>query len=124
MTQFLKDYAEATEVIVERTANVLAQYIIDRVEERFNDLEEQRRAKGSQEDEQTWYTAQQAAEKIGVSKNTLWRWEKLGYLVPTRVGRSTRYRAVDVLNLLKGNNSTTDNKNAVSDEPTAKFGRV
>lgn len=121
---FLKDYAEATEVIVERTANALAQYIINRVEERFNDLEEQRRTKGNQENEQTWYTAQQAAEKIGVSKNTLWRWEKLGYLVPTRVGRSTRYRAVDVLNLLKGDNSTTDNKNAVSDEPTAKFGRV
>ena len=121
---FLKDYAEATEVIVERTANALAQYIINRVEERFNDLEEQRRTKGNKENEQTWYTAQQAAEKIGVTKNTLWRWEKLGYLVPTRVGRSTRYRAVDVLNLLKGNNSTTDNKDAVSDEPTAKFGRV
>jgi predicted DNA-binding transcriptional regulator AlpA len=39
-------------------------------------------------------------ELLGVSKTTLWKWEKRGYLSPVRVGKRLYYRRVDVEGLL------------------------
>ena len=41
---------------------------------------------------------------LGVSKPTLWRWKKLGYLVPFNVGRRTYYKKSDVDRILQQNN--------------------
>ena len=38
----------------------------------------------------------QAAEVLGVSRQTLHKWEAVGYLVPRRFGRRVRYRRCDV----------------------------
>lgn len=48
------------------------------------------------------FTAAEAARYLGVSTNTLWRWERDGYLVPiSRIGHSPRY-SENQLKALKG----------------------
>lgn len=42
-----------------------------------------------------------AAQLLGVSKTTLWRWNKCGYLKPIRVGGNDRYRLRDINRILK-----------------------
>lgn len=40
---------------------------------------------------------------LGVSKSTLWRWEKYGYLSPSgRMGRTPQYLKIDVERIKKG----------------------
>lgn len=49
-------------------------------------------------------TLEEAASVLGVSKNTLWRWEKVGYLVPkSRVGHRKMYlqSQIDALKVSK-----------------------
>lgn len=41
-------------------------------------------------------SAAEVAELLGVTRVTLHRWEKSGYLVPQRVGGMVRYMAADV----------------------------
>lgn len=48
----------------------------------------------------------EVAAKLGVSTNTLWRWQKSGYLVPVRIGRKPRYRLSDVEALTTGQQGT------------------
>jgi excisionase family DNA binding protein len=51
---------------------------------------------------EVYLTPKETAEMIGVSTNTLWRWEKEKYLTPFKIGRKSRYRKSDVEALLKG----------------------
>ena len=55
-------------------------------------------------DEKTekFYTAEQTAEMLGTTKVTLWRWSKIGNLVPRRIGGMIRYSSFDVQRILKG----------------------
>jgi excisionase family DNA binding protein len=57
-------------------------------------MQEMAEAEASASDERI--TAQAAAERLGVSGGTLWRWAKSGYLTPTRVGRRVYYRVGDI----------------------------
>ena len=42
----------------------------------------------------------QVAKMLGKSENTLWRWEKQGYLIPhRRVGKTPMYRMEDIKKL-------------------------
>jgi len=43
--------------------------------------------------------ADEVAKFFGVSKVTLWRWEKAKYLTPTKIGKKRMYRA-DAINEL------------------------
>lgn len=52
--------------------------------------------------EESYLTPDEAATLMGVSKNTLWRWEKMGYLTPFRVGRKPRYKRSELDALSKG----------------------
>ena len=49
-----------------------------------------------------YLTPDEVATMIGVSKNTLWRWEKDGYLTPFKIGRKIRYKQSDVTTLIIG----------------------
>ena len=50
-------------------------------------------------------SADKTAEMLDVSRPTLWRWEKQGYLVAVRVGGKVRYRLSDVKKLIKPKDS-------------------
>ncbi len=47
-------------------------------------------------------TPDDVSDLLGVSKNTLWRWEKDHYLTPVKIGRKSRYKQSDVLALMNG----------------------
>ena len=63
-------------------------------EERDNQLR-------NQETEDVLLSADEVATKFEVTKVTLWRWEKNGYLVPRKVGRKPYYWQSQVDALLK-----------------------
>ena len=42
---------------------------------------------------------------LGVSPQTLWRWQKIGYLVPFKIGRERYYRKSDIDKILNGERS-------------------
>ena len=46
-------------------------------------------------------TPTEVCKTLDVTKATLWRWQKSGYLVPFRIGRRTYYRKTDIDKLLK-----------------------
>lgn len=51
---------------------------------------------------ETYISANQVSNLLGVSKPTLWRWEKENYLVPVRVGNKLRYKESEVKQLMEG----------------------
>lgn len=55
-----------------------------------------------QEVEETYLTTDEVCEMLHVSPNTLWRWNKNGYLCATKVGRTPMYKLSDVNNLRQG----------------------
>lgn len=54
-----------------------------------------------QEVEDVSLSADEVAARLKVSKVTLWRWEKSGYLVPCKVGRKPFYLQSQVERLLR-----------------------
>lgn len=46
-------------------------------------------------------TPEQAADSLKVSKVTLWRWEKSGYLIPVSIGGKKRYRNSDIAKIIE-----------------------
>lgn len=49
-----------------------------------------------------YLTTDETAQRLQVSTNTLWRWAKMGYLVPVKTGRKPHYRLSDIEKLLNG----------------------
>ena len=64
--------------------------------------------KKQQQPEEQYLTVNQACEQLHVSKPTLWRWEKLNYLIPNRVGRQRLYKASDIARLRAGKEACDD----------------
>lgn len=54
-----------------------------------------------QEVEDVSLSADEVAAKLKVTKVTLWRWEKSGYLVPRKIGRKPFYLRSQVESLLR-----------------------
>ncbi|WP_444381962.1 helix-turn-helix domain-containing protein [Prevotella sp.] len=50
---------------------------------------------------ESYLTQKEVAEKLNVSENTLWRWKKIGYLSPVKVGNSVYYKLSDIEKLYK-----------------------
>ena len=50
---------------------------------------------------ETYLSIEKVMDILGVCRGTLWRWQKVGYLVPINVGGKRRYRMSDVNNILK-----------------------
>ncbi len=53
-------------------------------------------AKSEQKPVEEYLSPNETASLLGVSKNTLWRWSKSGYLVPVRIGRKTVYKQSEI----------------------------
>lgn len=49
-----------------------------------------------QKEESPLLTPTEVTEKYRVSKVTLWRWDKMGLLVPIKMGRKSFYRQSDI----------------------------
>lgn len=64
-------------------------------------IEESRRmGEATAQDADEEMSAADVRKRLGVSKGTLWRWEKGGYLVPAgRVGRKVIYRRSQIESL-------------------------
>ena len=77
------DLMQANEELIRRTKQELEQLITDTNTE-------------------TYPSAKKVAEMLDVDKSTLWRWAKIGYLVPINVGGKRRYRMSDVNRILNG----------------------
>lgn len=54
------------------------------------------------EDDNDLLSADECCKILNVSKNTLWRWNKTGYLQSIKIGRSPYYRKSDIDTLKKG----------------------
>lgn len=50
--------------------------------------------------EEKYLSSDDVCEMLNVSKPTLWRWEKMDYLIPIRVGGKVRYKLSDVKQIL------------------------
>ena len=77
------DLMQANEELIRRTKQELEQLITDANTE-------------------TYPSAKKVAEMLDVDKSTLWRWAKVGYLVPINVGGNKRYRKSDTKRILEG----------------------
>ena len=44
----------------------------------------------------------QVAKRLNVDPSTLWRWERDGYLIPTRLGRKVLYNESDLIAIEEG----------------------
>ena len=49
-------------------------------------------AKTEEKPSEEYLSTDEAATMLGVSKNTLWRWAKNGYLSPVKIGRKSAYK--------------------------------
>lgn len=49
---------------------------------------------------ETYPSPDQVAKTLDVSKSTLWRWDKSGYLSPIEIGGKRRYRMSDIQAIL------------------------
>lgn len=54
--------------------------------------------------EETYLSTDETCAMCKVSKTTLWSWEKIGYLVPSHVGKKKCYALSVVQKLLSGSN--------------------
>lgn len=52
------------------------------------------------EKNESYLTAKQTSEKLGVDLSTLWRWERDRYLIPVRTGRKRKYKMSDINSML------------------------
>lgn len=78
----LHDLVEFGNILISNVKNELEQTIADQRAE-------------------TYLSIEKVMEMFGVCRGTLWRWQKVGYLVPINVGGQRRYRMSDVNNILK-----------------------
>ena len=52
--------------------------------------------------EETYLSANETADKLGVDLTTLWRWDKSGYLKKIKIGKGVKYRLSDINKLMEG----------------------
>lgn len=57
---------------------------------------------GKQKTPERYLTQKEVAIRLKVSENTLWRWKKTKYLVPSKVGNAVYYKLSDIEKLLEG----------------------
>ncbi|MEG1402886.1 helix-turn-helix domain-containing protein [Bacteroides sp.] len=57
----------------------------------------------SSKNEEAYKTPAEASEILHVDKSTLWRWAKIGYLIPIEVGGKRLYKQSDINAILRKN---------------------
>lgn len=54
------------------------------------------------EEKAKFLSPEEAATKLKVSRVSLWRWEKAGYLTANRIGGKVYYKESDITKLMEG----------------------
>lgn len=67
----------------------------------FGRMMDEARHIASTEAKDALLTPDQAADTLQISKVTLWRWEKQGYLVPVSIGGKKRYKSRDIQRIIE-----------------------
>lgn len=62
---------------------------------------------------ESYVSRAQAMQILGKGSTTLWRWKKLGYLVPVTVGAIDRYRMSDIRRIMEGGDPAAQEGDAV-----------
>lgn len=65
-------------------------------------IDEVQTAKAEEQKPEEYLTPKEVAERLGVSTNTLWRWNNSKYLCHVKVGRKPFYRKSDVMKIMGG----------------------
>ena len=82
-------------------ANVQVVVSLADLKEVFNQWQAERDAMRSAPKDDVKLTADAAARQLGITKMSLWRWAKKGYLTPVRAGRKLYYWQSDIDTLLR-----------------------
>ena len=61
----------------------------------------------TKEQPEQYIPRKEAATMLGVDLSSLWRWNRQGFLCPTKVGGKLRYRLSDIRRILEGGGKTT-----------------
>ena len=67
----------------------------------INDTRELIKQEKNAEDER-YLSVDEAAKELGVTRSTLWRWEKQEYLLPVKFGCKVRYKESDIKEIQEG----------------------
>lgn len=82
--------------LIAEGANVNVTVSVADLREFFEEVAQQAISQGKADDAQHYdvtMTQKEVCKYLGISKATLWRWEKIGYLVPsTRMGARPMYK--------------------------------
>ncbi len=65
-------------------------------------ISEAQKLRESEMKDEVYLSVDEAAKELQVTKPTLWRWDKIGYLQPVKIGRKCLYRLSDINNLREG----------------------
>ena len=65
-------------------------------------LDDWQKKQSKQEKEEKFLSREEVCDLLNVTKPTLWRWAKRGYLVPVKVGNRPVYKKSDIDKLMKG----------------------
>ena len=71
----------------------LKEFLLELLDERQN---------SSKLTSEKFLTITETVEKYGISKPTLWRWSKIGYLPKIKLGGKCFYRESDIIKLMEG----------------------
>ncbi len=82
-------------------ANVQLVVSVADLRELFEEWQNERDAMRPAPKEDVKLTADEAAMQLSVTKVSLWRWSKMGYLTPVKAGRKVFYWQSDIDKLLK-----------------------
>lgn len=97
MTKFsLAELADNANVSVTITAAELKDFFTVIVKQHD---EENRARVENEKDAEKFLSAKETAQRLHCSLPTLWRWNKIGYLCPLKVGGKVHYRMLDVKKL-------------------------
>ena len=89
--------------LIESEANVqIVVTLSDLKEFALTIVSEAMAAKEAEKKEERYLTPDEVADIAGVSRNTLWRWEKEKYLIPIKFGRKSFYKQSDINKILEG----------------------
>ena len=84
-------------------------------------IDKVKQAQDHEQQPESYMTPDEVARVFDVTKNTLWRWDKIGYLKPVRCGRRLHYKRSDVTRLLDGYTCPAEREKR-SSHPTMQHG--